>query len=184
MTSYSVFWLFGLPSAGKTTLAHILRDHLRSEKHPTVVLDGDELRSGLCAGLGFSDDDRAENIRRAAEVARLLCDQGCNVICAFITPKEAHRSLVRQILGPRVRLVHVDCPLQVCVRRDVKGLYQKAARQQMQGMTGTQDSFIPPEQPDLIVNTHEMGVHECCRSILDSHAGNNQQRTHEARAHA
>jgi adenylyl-sulfate kinase len=153
-----VLWLFGLPSSGKTTLARALRDHWLAAGYQAVLLDGDELRSGLCADLGFSDADRSENLRRAAQLARLLATQGHRVICAFVTPKEHHRVLVRQILGEAVRLIHIDCPLEVCITRDVKGLYAKAAAGQMAGMTGLQDEFEIPQQKDLVIPTHEQTV--------------------------
>lgn len=150
-----VLWLFGLPSSGKTTIARAMRDHFQAIGRSVVLLDGDDLRSGLCSDLGFSDADRSENLRRAAHIAQLLTRQGHTVICAFVAPKEHHRALVRQILGDNVFLVHIDCPLNVCVTRDVKGLYAKAAARQMTGMTGSQDTFEPPVQADLILQTGE-----------------------------
>ena len=160
-----VLWLFGLPSSGKTTLAKALRDHSQSTGRPTVLLDGDELRAGLCADLGFSDADRSENLRRAAQMARLLAAQGQTVICAFVTPKEHHRELVRSILGEHVRMIHIDCPLDVCISRDVKGLYAKATARQMTGMTGLQDEFEPPLNADAKVATHEVSVAEAVGSL-------------------
>lgn len=168
MPDFPILWFFGLPSSGKTTLTRALRDHLKTEGHAVAVLDGDEFRRGLCADLGFSDEDRAENLRRAAEMAKLLSTQGFIVLCAFITPGEHHRELVRNILGPGLRLIHVDCPLDTCVARDVKGLYQKAARKAMTGMTGTQESFAPPQLFDLALDTHGLGVEDCLQRILAS----------------
>jgi len=162
-----VLWLFGLPSSGKTTLAKALRDHCQSTGYQVVLLDGDELRSGLCADLGYSDADRSENLRRAAQLARLLAAQGQLVICAFVTPKEHHRALVRQILGNAVRLVHIDCPLEVCISRDVKGLYAKAAAGQMAGMTGLQDDFETPQHTDRVIPTHELTVSAAIAGLCD-----------------
>lgn len=153
-----VFWLFGLPSSGKTTLAKALRDHLQAAGKPVILLDGDELRSGLCADLGFSDADRSENLRRAAQLAKLLAGQGSTVICAFVTPKEHHRQQVRQILGEQLQLIHIDCPLEACVARDVKGLYAKAAASQMTRMSGTQEAFEPPTGCDAVIHTDQMPV--------------------------
>lgn len=161
-----ILWLFGLPCSGKTTLATALRDHLQAAGHSVVLLDGDDLRSGLCADLGFSDADRSENLRRAAHVADLLARQGHTVVCAFVTPKEHHRALVRQILGPRVSLIHIDCPLDVCVVRDVKGLYARATAGQMQGMTGTQDAFEQPQDADLTVQTQDSTVADALARLL------------------
>ncbi len=166
-----VLWLFGLPSSGKTTLAKALRDHWQSTGRPTVLLDGDELRAGLCADLGFSDADRSENLRRAAHMARLLAAQGQTVICAFVTPKEHHRERVREILKENVRMVHIDCPLDVCISRDAKGLYAKAAAGQMAGMTGTQDGFETPQQADAVIPTHELTVQAAVERLCHMIAG-------------
>jgi adenylylsulfate kinase len=161
-----IVWFFGLPSSGKTTLATVLRDRLIDHGHATVLLDGDALRSGLCRDLTFSEDDRSENIRRAAELALLLNAQGLSVICAFITPQEHHRQLVRELLGDRCSLVHVACPLQVCVSRDVKGLYQRASTKQISGMTGIQDPFAEPASCDLVVETHCQTVEACLQFLV------------------
>ncbi len=161
-----VLWLFGLPSAGKTTLATALRDHFQAAGRQVLLLDGDELRAGLCADLGFSDADRSEHLRRCAHLARLAADQGNTVICAFVTPKEHHRELVRQILGERVKFIHIDCPLEVCIARDVKGLYAKAAAREMSGMTGTQDGFEPLRLPHLVIETGCASVHEAVDHLL------------------
>ncbi len=161
-----VLWLFGLPSSGKTTLSRLLRDHLQSAGEPVVLLDGDDLRSGLCADLGFSDADRCENLRRAAHLARLIAAQGNRVICAFVTPKEHHRELVRQIVGDPLRFIHIHCPLETCIARDVKGLYAKAAARQMTGMTGTQDTFETPLNADAVVSTQGMTVEAAVGSLI------------------
>lgn len=161
-----VLWLFGLPSSGKTTLSRALRDHLQAAGRPVILLDGDDLRSGLCADLGFSDADRCENLRRAAHLAKLLADQGHTVVCAFVTSKEHHRDLVWQILGEHVRLIHIDCPLEVCIARDVKGLYAKAAAQQMTGMTGTQAGFEAPVRTDLVIRTGNATVPQAFEHLM------------------
>ena len=162
----AVTWLFGLPSSGKTTLAHALCGHLRASGHLTTLLDGDELRSGLCADLGFSDQDRAENLRRAAHVAAWLADQGHRVVCAFVTPTQELRSLISGILGPRLQLVHVDCPLEICAARDVKGLYARAATRQMEGLTGPQAPFQPPTAGVDAVRTATVSVAESLRELV------------------
>lgn len=162
----TIIWLFGLPSAGKTTLAGALAEALRKRDTRVCVLDGDELRKGLCKDLGYSDEDRAENLRRAARLALSHAEQGDTVICAFVTPKEKHRDVVRGILGDRLRFIHVDCPMEICVQRDVKGLYAKAHRGEMQGMTGTQDPFEAPDEDTLRVPTGELPLEECVRHVL------------------
>jgi adenylyl-sulfate kinase len=163
-----VFWLFGLPCSGKTTLATALRDHLRDQNRPVILLDGDELRSGLCADLGFSDADRSENLRRSAHLAKLLAAQGNTVVAAFVTPKEHHRALVRQILGSLVTFIHIDCPLEVCAARDVKGLYARAASRQMQGLTGPQDAFEPPSGGCLSIATAELRPEASLQQLLEA----------------
>lgn len=167
-SSTPVLWLFGLPSAGKTTLARALRQELRKGGHKVALLDGDDLRGGLCADLGFSDVERAENIRRAAEIAKLLRTQEFLVICAFITPKQKHRDLIRSILGDQVKLIHVDCPLAVCIDRDVKGLYGKAKASLMTGMTGVQDGFETPSECDLSVDSHGLSIPATMQLISDT----------------
>lgn len=149
-----VFWLFGLSGAGKSTLADGLAAALREGGTPVLTLDGDGLRSGLCHGLGFSDADRTENLRRAAEAARLGVASGLCVVASFITPQEAQRALVSGIVGPaRLSLVHVNAPLDVCQRRDVKGLYARAQAGQVPQMTGLSSRFEPPGAADLVVPT-------------------------------
>jgi adenylylsulfate kinase len=162
-------WLFGLPSSGKTTLASAACRALRAEGRQVCVLDGDMLRSGLNQDLGFSDEDRAENLRRASHIVRLLLAQGVIVIAAFVTPKEPHRELVRGIVGPDfIRMVHVDCPLEVCVARDVKGLYAKAIGNEMKGMSGVQDSFDAPAMADMVLQTDKMDVAQAVARLLSA----------------
>lgn len=154
VTPGHVFWIFGLSGAGKSTVADALAKDLRQRHLPVLTLDGDVLRNGLCHGLGFSDTDRAENLRRAAEVARLGATSGLCVVASFITPLEAHRTLVRKIVGvEQLSLVWIDAPLEVCRQRDVKGLYAKAQAGQIQQMTGIGSVFEKPSLTDLILST-------------------------------
>ena len=168
-SSNRILWLFGLPSAGKTTLARALATELRADKTPVVVLDGDEFRAGVNADLTFTDADRAENLRRAAHTAKLLVGQGFTVIAAFVTPKEHHRALVRRVLVDQgLCLIHVSCPLDVCKKRDVKGLYAKATKNEMRGMTGLQDPFEAPAIFDLELKTNTMSVANCIQVLRQS----------------
>ncbi|MBX3736339.1 MAG: adenylyl-sulfate kinase [Candidatus Didemnitutus sp.] len=149
-----VFWLFGLSGAGKSTLAGALAASLRADGRAVLTLDGDRLREGLCAGLGFSDTDRAENLRRAAEVARLASESGLTVVASFITPREANRADVDRIVGAaRVRWIHVSAPLDVCRARDVKGLYARQAAGKVPQFTGISSAFEPPTQAHLSLDT-------------------------------
>jgi adenylylsulfate kinase len=149
-----VFWLFGLSGAGKSTLSSRLAADLRSQGVPVLTLDGDVLRSGLCQGVGFSDEERTENLRRAAETAKLGCDSGLQVVASFITPLARHRELIRTIIGPkRLSLIYVTAPLAICQQRDVKGLYAKAASGKLAQMTGVSSSFNVPDRSDLVIET-------------------------------
>lgn len=148
-----VFWLFGLSGAGKSTLANRLIAELRREHWPVLGLDGDDLRAGLCQGLGFSDADRRENLRRAAETAQLAVRSGLCVVASFITPLNSHRQLVEGILGRHVSLIFVDAPLAVCWARDVKGLYARAGTGQVHQMTGITSEFNVPQEFALRVDT-------------------------------
>lgn len=147
-------WLCGLSGSGKTTLANALDRRLAAAGFASTVLDGDNVRHGLNRGLGFSDDDRRENIRRVAEVSRLFVQSGLIVINAFITPRAAMRDLAREILGPDDMLeVHVEASFETCARRDPKGLYAKAGTGAVQSFTGRDSAFEPPERADLILHT-------------------------------
>ena len=141
-----VFWFFGLSGAGKSTLATGMARRMRAQGYPVMVLDGDSLRAGLCADLGFSDEDRAENIRRASEVAKLAMEQGQVVLAAFITPRESLRQLAGRIIGSdKLDLIWVDAPLEVCRMRDPKGLYRKSAAGMLPLFTGVNSAFENPE---------------------------------------
>ena len=149
-----VLWLYGLSGSGKSTLAAGLERRLAAEGFATHLLDGDNVRAGLNSDLGFSDDDRAENIRRVAEVAKLMAQAGLVVICSFITPTRALRALARRIVGTGDFLeIHVDASLETCARRDPKGLYAKADRGEVRQFTGRDAPFEPPERADLVINT-------------------------------
>ena len=158
-------WLTGLPSAGKSTLAHLLARRLSADGYPVEVLDGDEVRLRLCRGLGFSREDRDENIRRIAYVAKLLTRVGAVAITAAISPYRAARQEARDEIKDFVE-VFVDCDLEECIRRDVKGLYRKAARGEVEAFTGISDPYEPPESPDVTVNTHREGPDESLDKIL------------------
>jgi adenylylsulfate kinase len=147
-------WLYGLSGSGKSTLAALLERRLHDQGRLTASLDGDIVRTGLNRGLGFSDDDRRENIRRVAEVTRLFVHTGVVTICSFITPTRALRSLARNIIGEDDFLeVYVKASFEECARRDRKGLYAKAGQGQITQFTGKDSSFEEPDQPDLILDT-------------------------------
>ncbi len=150
-----VMWFTGLSGAGKSTLAQVLCQKLQEQGIPTFMLDGDVVRTGLCKDLGFSMEDRLENIRRSAEVAKLAADAGHIVLAAFISPLQIQRDLARSIVGrDRFIEVFVDCPLSVCEERDVKGLYAKARRGELAQFTGIGSDYEVPADPDLHIHSH------------------------------
>lgn len=163
-TAHPVLWFMGLSAAGKSTLSATLEARLRELGWPVARLDADELRQGLNQGLGYTEADRLENIRRAAHVARLLA-QHATVLAAFITPYAEMRQLVRTIL-PEAVLIYVKCPVEECMRRDPKGLYQRALSGSLNTFTGISDTFEEPEDADLVVDTSELSVSEAVDAVV------------------
>ncbi|MEQ8712920.1 MAG: adenylyl-sulfate kinase [Cyclobacteriaceae bacterium] len=163
-----LIWLTGLSGSGKSTIANALEKRLFSDGYQTYILDGDNIRSGLNKDLGFDDNGRVENIRRIGEVARLFVDAGTVVITAFISPFEKERELVREIVGAdNYFQIFVDCPLEECEKRDVKGLYKKARKGEIKNFTGIDSPFERPIHPDLIVNTVTSSLDDCVDQIFD-----------------
>ena len=161
-----VIWLYGLSGSGKSTLATALERKLHAEGRLTAVLDGDILRTGLNRGLGFSDDDRRENIRRAAEVARLFLQTGVVTIASFITPTRALRNLARQIVGEDDFLeVYVSASFEACAQRDRKGLYAKADQGKIPQFTGRDSSFEAPDKADLVIETEKETPEESLQKL-------------------
>jgi adenylylsulfate kinase len=160
-------WLTGLSGSGKSTIASELEKRRFELDQRTYVLDGDNVRMGLCKDLGFSADDREENIRRIGEVAKLFVDAGIVVITAFISPYLKDRDNVREIMeeGEFVE-VHVKCSLEECEKRDPKGLYKKARAGEIKNFTGIDDPYEEPQNPELVVETDKHTVDECVDQIL------------------
>jgi adenylylsulfate kinase len=162
-------WLYGLSGSGKSTLANALERGLRADGMLTFILDGDSLRTGLNRDLGFSNEDRAENIRRVAEVARLFLHAGIIVISAFITPNEQLRNTVRAIIGEEDLIeVYVRCSFERCQQRDVKGLYAKAAAGTVPQFTGRDSLFEEPTKPQLIIDTENATIADSV-AVLSRH---------------
>lgn len=161
-----ILWLTGLSASGKTTLAFELDRLLFQKGWRTFVLDGDNVRHGLCSDLGFSADDRAENIRRIGEVAKLFAQSGCIVITAFISPYRADRDRVRAIAGDLFHEVHIAAPLAVCEARDPKGLYGKARRGEIHAFTGISAPYEEPLEPELVLDTSMTDINQSLQSLL------------------
>ncbi|MFJ5681881.1 adenylyl-sulfate kinase [Streptomyces sp. NPDC093099] len=161
-------WLTGLPSAGKTTLANALADRLRAEGHRAEVLDGDEIREFLSAGLGFSREDRHLNVQRIGFVAELLASNGVKALVPVIAPYADSREAVRKrhrTEGTGYLEVHVATPVEVCSVRDVKGLYAKQAAGEISGLTGVDDPYEAPDSPDLRIESHTQSVQESAAAL-------------------
>ncbi|MTW12336.1 adenylyl-sulfate kinase [Pseudoduganella eburnea] len=164
----AVVWFTGLSGAGKTTLAHALEQRLFQSGCQTVVLDGDRLRQGLCAGLGFSPADRSENIRRAGEAARLFAEAGIIVLAALISPLRADRARVREMQAEGDFIeAWCQCPLEVCELRDVKGLYRRARAGEVAQFTGISAPYEAPLAPELSLDTARCSLDECVELVLD-----------------
>lgn len=164
----AVVWLYGLSGSGKSTIANALEKRLFEMGNHTYCLDGDNTRLGLNKDLGFSSVDRLENVRRVAEVAKLMADAGMIVLVSLITPYEEQRSLVKEILkNKRFLDVYIDCDLATCEQRDPKGLYKKARAGEISNFTGISDPFEEPTTESFRVNTSKYDVNECVIRIAE-----------------
>ena len=163
----SVIWFSGLSGSGKTTLSKKLFTYLRSIGKSVILLDGDELRSGLSKDLDFSNNARTENIRRVAELSSLLIKQLDIVIVATISPEEKQRMLAKEIIGLEFKLIFLSTPLQVCIERDPKGHYNKACQGLIENFTGISAQYEIPKHSDLKLNTAEHNLETCLKKILN-----------------
>jgi adenylylsulfate kinase len=161
-----VLWLYGLSGSGKSTIANEVERVLHGEGCMTVILDGDNLRTGLNSNLGFSDDDRTENVRRVAETAKLLAGQGIIVLVSVITPLRRHRAAAREIIGPDFHEIYVKADFDTCAERDPKGLYAKAKEGKIGQFTGKDSGFEEPEDPALLLDTQARSVDQCAADLL------------------
>lgn len=163
-----LIWLYGLSGSGKSTLAHNVEAYLHSKQIYCCVLDGDNVRTGLNKDLGLSPSDRKENIRRVAEVAKLMVNAGILVFAAFITPYEESRHYIRSLLADFVyHEIFIDAPLEVCAQRDPKGLYARSFAGEIDGFTGVSAPFEYPSKPDLLVDTSQLNLDESTKIIID-----------------
>ncbi|MBF0153920.1 MAG: adenylyl-sulfate kinase [Magnetococcales bacterium] len=162
-----VIWFTGLSGSGKSTLAQATEAKLFESGLHTYTLDGDNIRHGLCADLGFSNEDRIENIRRIGEVSRLLVDAGIIVLAAFISPFQSDRQRVRNLVDPGTFFeIYCNCSLDICEQRDVKGLYRKARAGQIPNFTGISSPYEPPRTPELDLDTGRLDIASCVDRIV------------------
>ncbi|MFL1494633.1 adenylyl-sulfate kinase [Pseudomonas antarctica] len=162
-----VFWFTGLSGAGKTTLAMLLEKTLFDMNNNVCVLDGDNVRLGINKDLGFSSDDRSENIRRVAELSKILARHGCIVIVSLISPSAHDRQSAREIIGEQFFEIFINADLDVCIDRDTKGLYAKALKGEIEGFTGVGSPYDVPSMPDVVVHTAEISIEESNNLLLD-----------------
>jgi adenylylsulfate kinase len=162
-----LLWFTGLSGSGKSTLAHAVEERLHQLGRRTIVLDGDNIRHGLCADLGFEEHDRVENIRRVGEVAKLFLEAGVITLAAFISPFKAERERLRSLF-PQEDFVEIycRCPLEVCEQRDVKGLYKRARSGEISNFTGISSRYEEPLSPDLIVDTNKVNHDASVQAVL------------------
>ena len=171
--SSAIIWLTGLPASGKTTIARELEKVLHEMGAHTYILDGDNVRHGLNRDLGFSKDSRKENIRRIAEVAKLFMDAGIITICAFVSPYKDDRDVARNLVeGSEFMEVYVKCPLDVCMERDPKSMYKKAATGNMKAFTGIDDPYEEPDSPEIIIETNSLTLSESVNILIEHLAKN------------
>lgn len=162
-----LLWFTGLSGTGKSTLAHAVEEQLHQMGHHTFVLDGDNVRHGLCSDLGFSKHDRTENVRRVSEMAKLFVESGVITMTALISPFRADRERARLTFPKEDFLeIYCRCPLQVCENRDVKGLYQKVRTGEIKNFTGISSPYEEPIAPDLVVDTSQLGLEESVEAVL------------------
>jgi bifunctional enzyme CysN/CysC len=167
--SGKVIWFTGLSGSGKSTIANALEKELHAQGKRTYILDGDNVRQGLNKDLGFTDADRIENIRRVAEVAKLMMDAGLIVMTAFISPFRAERDMARQLIGEENFIeVFVDTPLAVCEQRDPKGLYKKARAGQLPNLTGIGSPYEPPVRPEILIQPSTDALDVTVQQLLKS----------------
>jgi len=163
-----VVWLIGLSGSGKSTIANAMEKKLHAEGRYVTMLDGDNLRSGINSGLGFSDTDREENIRRASEIAKLFLNNGAIVLVSLITPQQKFRTMAKEIIGTDYTECYVKASFETCMQRDVKGLYAKQKAGEIKDFTGKTSSFEEPTQADIILDTENNSLDECLEQLYST----------------
>ncbi len=159
-------WITGLPASGKTTIAALLKEHLKSKNIQVIILDGDEIRKTVSKDLGYSPEDRKEHNRRVIEIAKLLVKNGITTIIPLISPYRETREMARKEI-PNFVEVYTKASLEACMKRDPKGLYKKAQAGEIQNMTGIQSPYEEPQNPEIILDTEKSSPQDCLAKILD-----------------
>jgi adenylylsulfate kinase len=163
-----IIWFTGLSGSGKSTIAGAVEQKLYELGHHTYLLDGDNVRHGLNKNLGFSDDDRIENIRRIGEMAKLFADAGLIVLTAFISPFRDDRRMVRELVEQNEFIeVHMNTPIETCEARDPKGLYRKARAGEIKNFTGIDSEYETPEAAEITVNAKELNIEQCADKVIE-----------------
>lgn len=163
-----VLWFTGLPSSGKSTIAHAVEEKLHSMGCRTFVFDGDNVRHGLCSDLGFSAEDRKENIRRIGEMTKLFIEAGVVALTAFISPLRADRLRARELVSSDDFIeIYCKCPAEICEKRDPKGHYLKAKKGEIKEFTGVSSPYDEPENPELVLDTSALSIEECSERVID-----------------
>ncbi len=164
----AALWFTGLSASGKSTIAHMVEERLHKMGCSTYVFDGDNVRHGLCGDLGFSNDDRAENVRRIGEMVNLFIDAGVIAITAFISPVKKERDKVRALTGyDNFIEIHIDCPVEVCIERDPKGIYKKALAGEISEFTGVSSPYEVPLNPEVRIESDKENFETAARKIVD-----------------
>ena len=164
----ALIWMTGLSGSGKSTVAYTLEHALMQQGRLAYVLDGDNIRHGLNKNLGFSADDRTENIRRIGEVGKLFADAGIITVTAFISPYRADRNIVRELMGAgNFFEIYCEAPLEVCEQRDPKGLYKKARAGEIKGFTGIDDPYEAPQSPEMVIRTDQLSPQEATVKLIE-----------------
>ena len=159
-------WFTGLPCSGKTTVADRVAEVIKEKGHRVERLDGDIVRKGLTSDLGFSKEDRDENIKRVTFVAKLLTRNDVAVLATFVSPYRERRAKTREEIGNFVE-IYVRCPVEICIERDVKGMYKKALAGEIKNFTGIDDPYEEPENPELVIDTGKYDVETCAQKVLE-----------------
>lgn len=164
----ATLWFTGLPCSGKTTIATLVKRALRARGTSVELLDGDELRQHFSAGVGFTREDRNSHLRRVAYLCHLLTKHGVVVLASFVSPYRENRDYARTLIGGTFVEVHVDTPLEECIRRDVKGMYRKALAGELKQFTGISDPYEPPERAEVVIHTAELSPEVGAQRVLEA----------------